>query len=238
VTRDPEPTFRRIKAPAGHNAIQGQPPPDVDVFPGHPAVCLKQSGSGRCQCRDARPVPDTRHGARFRIPRRVGGRSQAERAGAVKPNEAAPQQRVMRLDSTGPLCFRQATTRRGIRTGTTSSTATMQCPPTPRSRGRSPRRRPRRAAGGIAPRLWARKPVTLNPEKTTEQQLPPATACPIATHGHARGAGLSRVRDRERPCQPPAISPTARSRSAPSSRIPLAFPGHSAVSRVSAKCRG
>ena len=66
----------------------------------------KESGSGWCQCRDARPAPDTPHGARFRIPRRVGGRSQAERAGAVKPNEAAPQQRVMRLDSTGPLCFR------------------------------------------------------------------------------------------------------------------------------------
>jgi len=32
------------------------------------------------------PCPTPPHGARSRIPRRVGGRSQADRAGAVKPN--------------------------------------------------------------------------------------------------------------------------------------------------------
>ena len=40
----------------------------------------------------------------------VGGRSQAGRAGGVKPGVSAPQQRVIRLDTTGPACFRQATT--------------------------------------------------------------------------------------------------------------------------------
>ena len=39
---------------------------------------------------------------RFRIPRRVGGRSQSARAGGVQPDEAVPQQRVMRLDTTRP----------------------------------------------------------------------------------------------------------------------------------------
>ena len=39
---------------------------------------------------------------RSRIPRRVGGRSQSARAGGVQPDEAVPQQRVIRLDTTRP----------------------------------------------------------------------------------------------------------------------------------------
>ena len=40
----------------------------------------------------------------------VGGRSQAGRAGGVQPGVSGGQQRVMRLDTTGPACFPQATT--------------------------------------------------------------------------------------------------------------------------------
>ena len=79
ATRDPEPT----SLGGGHLLVLAAP------------AAADVGGVVRDRC----PNPT---GGRFRIPRRVGGRSQSARAGGVQPDGTGPQQRVIRLDSTRP----------------------------------------------------------------------------------------------------------------------------------------
>ena len=108
ATRDPEPTSYGV---SGHGPGSGA------TVAGrrrsrHRRTCrnrtcrapgtrgLKPAAAGMGEVvRDRCPDPTE---GRFRIPRRVGGRSQSARCGGVQPDGTAPQQRVIRLDSTRP----------------------------------------------------------------------------------------------------------------------------------------
>jgi hypothetical protein len=84
-----------------------------------------------CVCQWTGSTP--RAGVVSWVPRRVGGRSQADRTAGVRPDETRPQQRVMRLDTGWPVCFRKATTRRGTQDTRRpqAATATRQHNPAP-----------------------------------------------------------------------------------------------------------
>jgi len=78
----------------------------------------------------------------------VGGRSQAGRAGGVQPGVSGGQQRVIRLDTTGPACFPQATTATRDPGRRRPQAATAAQPPDPAP---PPLQRP---AGGTGSSPW------------------------------------------------------------------------------------
>jgi hypothetical protein len=106
--------------------------------------------------------PSHHRGVVFWVPRRVCGRSQADRAGGVQPDEAGPQQRVIRLDSARPVCFRKALTWRG-----TQDTRRPQAAP-PANNATRPRTQ----------RMLCEKPNRRGPPPSNPTRRPPSLWCP------------------------------------------------------------
>ena len=104
------------------------------------------------------------HGGRFRIPRRVGADRSPRRADGVKsmPHPTAADQRYPSghgLDTGGPAWYSHPQRRdEGSGPGPQAAPQPTNVRPTPRSEAA----RRAGAAGGIAPRLWARRPVALD----------------------------------------------------------------------------
>ena len=102
ATRDPEPTS--VRGVGHRSGIAALTPAAAGLFETDCRVLWKNvDNRRRLSLNGVAPGPclDPSEG-RSRIPRRVGGRSQSARAGGVQPDETAPQQRVMRLDTTRP----------------------------------------------------------------------------------------------------------------------------------------
>jgi hypothetical protein len=175
LLRRPHRHFSRLRHPGaavtGYRIPQrGWPPPPRPIQPGQPGPAWLRPPARSPASRPTRLPPRSLrrpghpgpwihpHSAGLsRIPRRVGGRSQAGRSVGVKPNEAPPQRQRSGLMPAG----RSASVRRRRDGG--SGTRRPQASPPPNSatpsppeRGRSPRRRRRRP--GSSPWLSCLRP--------------------------------------------------------------------------------
>jgi hypothetical protein len=89
-------------------------------------------------------------------------RQQSHRAGGVQPDEAGPQQRVIRLDSARPVCYRKALTGRGCQ-----NTRRPQAAPPPINATR-PRTQ----------RMHYEAPNSRGPRPNSPTRRPPSLWCP------------------------------------------------------------